>query len=253
VLAMDNPWQNQPRQWLGVLFRKQLIRPFFDSALVPGTKQEKFAEKLGFNRNSIYRNLFSIDKNIFTNSKSINRQPSQSFLFVGRLIPDKGFDVLLNAYQKYASSVESPWDLKIVGTGPLKELCSNMQGVSYIGFLSHIDLIKLYQNSNCLLLPSRHEPWGIVLQEAASQGLPIIATANVGAVGDLLVDQFNGFVISKSSVKKIYNSLISMHNLSYEQHAKLSMGSFELSKNYEVCTFAERVEEIYKKNFTYSG
>jgi hypothetical protein len=70
VLAMDNPWQNQPRQWLGVLFRKQLIRPFFDSALVPGTKQEKFAEKLGFKRNSIYRNLFSIDKNIFTKSKA---------------------------------------------------------------------------------------------------------------------------------------------------------------------------------------
>ena len=253
VLAMDNPWQNRPRQWLGIIFRKQLIKPYFDVAFVPGSKQEKFAQKLGFKKSAIYRNLFSIDKVIYANLPQLQELSSRSFLYVGRLIPEKGFDILLKAYKMYSDSVENPWGLNIVGTGPLMNASQSETTVKYLGFLGHSDLVKLYRNSNCLLLPSRREPWGIVMQEAASQGLPMIATKIVGAVGDLLVDQYNGTVISKCSIKKLQKSLTDMHKLTVEQRTKFRLASLALSKKYETHTFAERVEEMAKRNLASNG
>ena len=56
------------------------------------------------------------------------------------------------------------------------------------------DLIKEFQTASCFLCPSIFEPWGLVVNEALSASLPVIATKEVGATFDLIKDKKTGFI-----------------------------------------------------------
>src|SRR5207247_1728955 len=61
------------------------------------------------------------------------------------------------------------------------------------GQVARNDLPALYAQADCLVLPSRSEPWGMVLNEAAAARLPIVATESVGAGYDLIEEGVNGY------------------------------------------------------------
>lgn len=107
-------------------------------------------------------------------------------LFVGRLVAVKGLDVLLEAFAKVV--LDRPnWDLVIAGQGPLEtELRSSLpkslgNRIRWTGFIDHDLLPRLYAACDAFVLPSRSEPWGVVLTEAVASGLPFVATDVVGA------------------------------------------------------------------------
>jgi glycosyltransferase involved in cell wall biosynthesis len=93
-------------------------------------------------------------------------------LSVGRDVPEKGFDTLA------AACVESGVRLETVRGG-----------------LSEDELARRYAQADIFALLSRHEPWGVVVNEAAASGLPLVLSARVGAAHDLLRDGENGFLV----------------------------------------------------------
>jgi glycosyltransferase involved in cell wall biosynthesis len=93
-------------------------------------------------------------------------------LSVGRDVPDKGFDVLRRA------AAEAGVRLDVVTGG-----CSEEQ------------LAQRYVDADVFALLSRHEPWGVVVNEAAASGLPLVLSDRVGAAYDLLRDGENGFLV----------------------------------------------------------
>jgi glycosyltransferase involved in cell wall biosynthesis len=126
-------------------------------------------------------------------------------LYAGRLVPEKGVGVLLDAW----SNVQSNVTLVIVGDGPLADAARATPRVRLLGPLPRDDLPVAYAAAELALLPSIptarfREPWGLVCNEAMHQGRPVIATTAVGAVaGGLVRDQVNGVVVAPADARAL--------------------------------------------------
>jgi glycosyltransferase involved in cell wall biosynthesis len=109
-------------------------------------------------------------------------------LYVGRLVPEKGIDVLARAWP----AVRSPATLVVIGDGPLGGRLGPLPRTRVLGVLARDQLPAAYGAASFALLPSIptarfREPWGLVCNEAMDQGRPVIATTAVGAVAGGLV------------------------------------------------------------------
>ncbi len=98
-------------------------------------------------------------------------------LSVGRPVAEKGFDILTAACAAAAVRLE-------LVTGGVAE----------------DELAQIYVDADIFALLSRHEPWGVVVNEAAASGLPLVLSDQVGAAADLVRDGENGFIVPDGDV-----------------------------------------------------
>jgi glycosyltransferase involved in cell wall biosynthesis len=129
-----------------------------------------------------------------------------TFLYVGRLDPEKGLDVLLRAFG------DVPGRLVLVGTGSEEaRLHQHADGrVRFAGALPQEEVVAAYAAADVFVLPSRSEPWGMVLNEAAAAGLPLVATEDVGAARDLIEDGQSGFRVPAGDEAALARALRSL-------------------------------------------
>ena len=105
-------------------------------------------------------------------------------LSVGRDVPEKAFDVLRDAAGRAGTNVAIA-----------------------MGGLDEEELAQCYVDADVFALLSRHEPWGVVVNEAAASGLPLVLSDRVGAAHDLLRDGENGFIVPAEDVAAAASAL----------------------------------------------
>jgi glycosyltransferase involved in cell wall biosynthesis len=134
-------------------------------------------------------------------------------LFVGRLVYQKGGDILLDALAKVK---DHDWELSIVGDGPRRPDWENQADklgikdrVHFRGWLDKADLLKQYQKANIFVLPSRHEGMPNVVLEAMGCGLPVIATRIAGSE-DLVLDGTTGYLINPDNPQELSEALLKL-------------------------------------------
>jgi len=138
-------------------------------------------------------------------------------LYVGRLEESKGVGFLIDAF---ASLPRQGVILVVAGTGstaPDLERVAEERGVidrvRFAGYIPPEETIPYYAIATVLVLPSvsmptGKEPWGLVVNEAFNQGVPVIATETVGAAaGGLVQDGVNGFVVPERDSAAIARAL----------------------------------------------
>jgi glycosyltransferase involved in cell wall biosynthesis len=123
-------------------------------------------------------------------------------LSVARLAPEKGLDVLVRAI---AETGEERIRLVLAGDGPersrLLELAKQLDvRLTMCGDLTEEELAAQYAASDVFALLSLQEPWGVVVNEAAASGLPLVLSDRVGAAYDLLRDGENGYLVPAGDV-----------------------------------------------------
>jgi glycosyltransferase involved in cell wall biosynthesis len=106
-------------------------------------------------------------------------------LFVGKMEERKGLDILIGALQRLAGLNGSAVDLVCAGDGPMLPLLLG-SAPEHVRFqwLGHVDREQLweeYREADCLVLPTRHDPWGFVTNESMSAGTPVLATKQAGS------------------------------------------------------------------------
>ena len=120
-------------------------------------------------------------------------------LLIGSDWKRKGLDTLLAATAALPSELQSRLAVRVVG---LKELPSELEGVAaigpsadftYLGFLQPDDVRNELRSADVLVVPSRYDGWAVVVEEAMAEGTPVIASDQVGAAADLVVDGYSGF------------------------------------------------------------
>ena len=131
-----------------------------------------------------------------------------TFFFCGQMIRRKGIDLLLAAFDGLvAKGIEAR--LLLVGReADLRELLATVSSaarsrICYKGFQSPDQLPKYFSQSDVFILPSRHDGWGVVINQALGAGLPIISSDAVGAGLDLVEHGVNGLRFSSGDVKDL--------------------------------------------------
>jgi glycosyltransferase involved in cell wall biosynthesis len=123
-----------------------------------------------------------------------------TFLFCGQMIPRKGIDVLLTAFDDL---VKDQIDAELLLAGREADLPQFLSAVSeatrsrihFDGFLAPDNLPELMQRADVFVLPSRHDGWGVVVNQAAAAGLPLLVSDAVGARVELVEEGLNGFIV----------------------------------------------------------
>jgi glycosyltransferase involved in cell wall biosynthesis len=177
---------------------------------------------------------------------------SVNLILAGKLILRKGIDIALLAMVELRRRMGQDCPvLNIYGDGPRKEFLTEMASVlelddlvSFHGF--QLEVLERCPSTDVLIMPSRNEASPLVVLEAMSRGMPIVAT-DVGDVTEMLPDERYGRVIPPDSVVALAEAIQSLladiaegkfnPNLLIERHR--SLYSFE--------TWAERIEEVYKQ------
>lgn len=236
IVVMDHQWHGTPKQWAGRLARRFIIEPAFDAALLPGDEQAVFARHLGFEQHEIIFAMNTCDDSFFTGPQP---ELHDRFLFAGRLVDTKGVDVLAQAYAAYRASVPDPWPLTIVGTGHMSTLFDGIDGVTFTGFLSPDELPPIMAEAGCFVLPSRFEPWGVVIHEAAASGLPVVCSSACGAASRLVLDGYNGRVVAPGDAEHLAQAMAWVADASPERRRRMGVASTELARQYTPTRWAE--------------
>jgi glycosyltransferase involved in cell wall biosynthesis len=157
------------------------------------------------------------------------------YLFVGRLIERKGLDVLVEAFGRVEDG-----ELRIVGDGPLREMVEAAAArdprIRLIGHAAGDELARAYRDADVLVVPSRYEAWGLVVHEGLAYGLPVVATDQVGAAGDLIEADVNGYVVAAGSAEELGQAMTAVARWTparYEEAARCSaerLASFSVER-----------------------
>jgi glycosyltransferase involved in cell wall biosynthesis len=155
------------------------------SVLAVGSAARESALARGASQVRIFANTIDVDRWI-ERADALPRSEHDGVLVlsVGRAVPEKGFDILSAACAAAGVRLETV-------TGGLPE----------------DDLARRYGEADVFALLSRHEPWGVVVNEAAASGLPLVLSDRVGAAYDLLRDGENGFLVPAENVDAAASAL----------------------------------------------
>lgn len=215
------------RTFLKKFIKRIYLKPIIKrtSANLPtGTLAKEYLISYGANPNSIFFfpntvdvSYFEKESNKWKNSKEIIKKEygiftNYTITFVGRLVPVKGIETLIEAFYKL-SQKRNDLSLLIVGDGYLKEklekyvLDKNIKNIFFLGFIEQDILPKIYAISDIFVLPSLNEPWGAVVCEAMSAKLPLILSDKVGAGKDMLIEGKNGYYFKAGDSNSLYDSL----------------------------------------------
>lgn len=172
---------------------------------------------------------------------------SPVLLYVGKLLRDKGILELLDAFDLLSERVSSIPYLILVGNG---ELFAEARARSHknphiipVGFKNQAELRFYYALCDLLILPSHHETWGLVVNEAMAAGKAVIVSNKVGCWPDLVEDRKIGRVFMAGDVQSLLSTLIECLR---DPEQLIAMGQAGLSKidSFSYQMNMERIVEI---------
>ncbi|MEA2311721.1 MAG: hypothetical protein QOE28_1689, partial [Solirubrobacteraceae bacterium] len=144
------------------------------------------------------------------------RAPFQA-VFAGRMAREKGVCVLLEAWRDAGFTAAPPTALIMVGDGPIRARAVAAGAVHAVGAATPAELRNFYAGSDVVVVPSIptrdfREPWGLVVNEAFDQGVPVIATDAVGAAaGGLVQHERTGLVVPAGDPGALAAALRRLH------------------------------------------
>jgi glycosyltransferase involved in cell wall biosynthesis len=186
-------------------FKSRLKRLFVSrvaTAFPSGALHERLLDSLGF-AGKRYRTggVGILDRKGYA---PLCRPFGSSFLYVGRLAPEKNLRFLVEAFN------ESPGlTLTLVGSGPdAREL--RQMALGNIAFREHVpnqEIGAVYLDHDVFVLPSLSEPWGLVVEEALHYGLPVLLSRAVGCHTELVAEEMSGLVFDPYDKKSLISAL----------------------------------------------
>ena len=206
-------WQRRTRFLLGR----------FDAWLSVGALAHEYLEHFGARTDRVFDSPHAVDNAFFAREAAafagaeLRAEARRGWgiaedafvaLFVGKLVPDKRpFDVIEAIHAMSAECV-----FLVAGSGPLESQCreeARRKSVSAVwrGFQNQGELGRAYAISDCLVLPSERETWGLVVNEALATGLPCVVSDGVGCALDLIAPGETGEVFPAGDVGVLASEL----------------------------------------------
>jgi len=239
------------------------IKKHFISAasswLSTGKESDNYLLKYGADWKKIYHYPFSSIRKDEIMNEPLTKRKKESLkkklginyeylvLGVGRFIPLKNYELLLNNWEKVDSNVM----LCLIGGGPeeerYKKIISNkrLKNVKILSFKEKEELNNYYLSADIFIHPTSSDVWGLVINEALAFGLPIITTDDCIAGVELIENNINGFVTPSSRFDLMLANLNLLIN-DEELRKKIHQNNLLEANNYTIEKMAKRHIEIFK-------
>ncbi|MBI3966793.1 MAG: glycosyltransferase family 4 protein [Chloroflexi bacterium] len=172
--------------------------------------------------------------------------------YVGRIVPEKGIDVLLDAIATVVRQ-HGPMRFVFAGTGPHLErarehaLQLGLDGnVQFAGFISDKDRDAFYREASVAVIPSLYEPFGIVALEAMAARVPVVAS-RVGGLAEVIHDESDGLLVEPGDATALGASIVRTLTETAETAARVER-AFELVKTeFTWDAIAQRTRFVYDR------
>lgn len=240
ILTCDTHWKGTLKQYVATVLSRIFLLNKFSHAWVPGRVQENYVRKLGFTPAQIKKGFYCCNLNTFNAlyariGEERARQFPKKFLYVGRYYEFKGIRDLWQAFASLYEEGLTDWELWCLGTGDIEPI--QHPAIRHFGFVQPHELEPIIRDCGVFVLPSHFEPWGVVAQEYAAAGFPLLLSSEVGAAETFLEDGKNGFLFEsananalKATLKKIMNlhskDLLLMSEISHTLAQRISPASW---------------------------
>ncbi len=204
------------------------------AVIVPGKSSFDYVRGYSVPEDVIFTAPNAVDTELFAQGADAARQdaasrreelglPPRFFVYVGRLVPEKGVFELLQAYGTLSPDLQEQVGLVFVGDGAARAILTQnaATGVQFKGFAQRDQLSNYYGLADAFVFPTHSDPWGLVVNEAMACRLPIIASNAAGCVADLVADGWNGRVVNSQSVEELASA---MTELARDSELRATMG-----------------------------
>lgn len=248
VVAMsDTPWYGTFKQKINTILSPFHVKKAFTHLWVAGLYQYDYARKLGFANDKIIYNCLSANTDLFAAidiKKKIEKFP-KNFLYIGRYTEVKGLRNLMIAWS--AIEDKKGWTFTLIGNGEMREELIKDGNFIVKDYLHQDELVKELAETGCFVLPSLHEPWALVLHEAAAAGIPIICTKTCGAAPHFVIDHYNGFKVENDSIASLTEAMKKIIETEVSELVEYSYNSRKLSTAISPAKSAANLMQLVKK------
>src|SRR6266550_2214129 len=262
IVMSESARQDEPRTRWKEMIKRRIVN-LYSAALVGGQRHVEYLVELGMPVDRIFSGYDVVDNKYFCqraeevrSQKSEVREkyrlPENYFLASARFIEKKNLPRLIRAYAEYRETPElsgsAPWDLVLLGDGPLRETLNSQLStlnlhphVHLSGFKRYDELPVYYALAKAFVHASTTEQWGLVVNEAVASGLPVIVSDRCGCVPELV--NGNGFTFDPFDEQELVERLSQIASLSDDERKSLSDASYGISANFAPKRFGEGLEQ----------
>jgi len=253
LLWVESTERDQRRGYAGVEHLKRRFIQLSDGFVVPGRSSAAYVRSFGVADELIFHAPNAVDNDFFS-ARAMRESartpqdglPRKFFLYVGRLIKEKGLFDLLEAYGRLPGELRDEFGLVIAGGGgcrpELELLASRIADgrVVFTGFLQKEQLAALYGKAYAMVFPTHSDTWGLVVNEALASGLPVVVADVAGCSADLVEDGWNGRLVPSQSVEQLIQAMASLAR-DERLRNKMSVNAREKIRHYSPEACAEGI------------
>ena len=190
---------------------------YLDDVVMVNKELQEFYQKK-FSKYGLKCRVRYIPNYIEDVSKTTTKYDNRNLIAVGRLEAVKGFDDLIKVYKLVNLKMQNT-SLTLVGDGKEKNTLFEsvvkndlFSKVKMPGYLLQEDIDKLYNNSCLYIMTSHSESFGLVMLEAMSHGLPVVAFSTAEGARELVEDGYNGYLINNRNEFEMADKIIELLN-----------------------------------------
>lgn len=182
---------------------KRLYMSRISKVYASGRAQQRLVEGLGYSRKVVITKGVGIF-NYGTQPNYEERAEVKRFIYVGRLTAVKNLKFLIEVFNEIPQ-----YELTIVGFGELEESLKSIarDNIRFTGAVENHKLKDVYRAHDVFILPSYSEPWGLVVEEALNNGLPVLVSDKVGCADEIIREGENGFIFPHNDKAALLNSI----------------------------------------------
>ncbi len=207
----------QPRSLAGIAGALPLRRIYrgADAVATYGPHVSAYVSARG--ARNVYEAPQAVDNDFWSTEVSGTRYAAFQAVFTGRLHREKGLGALVEAWHESGLDDQGA-TLVLVGPGPERARAGATRTMRFVGPATPVEVRNFYGGADVVVVPSIptrtfREPWGLVVNEAMNQGLPVIASDAVGAVaGGLVHHERNGLVVPAGDPGALARAIRRLHD-----------------------------------------
>jgi glycosyltransferase involved in cell wall biosynthesis len=170
--------------WFPNLYQR-LLYPLVNHFVAFSPKAKRYLLRRGVDINQITTEIQSMPASLLGDldvaPNEVEEEAETVIFTLAYLRPGKGIDTLISAYERIATNETH---LVIAGDGPaeeqLRDMATGRTDITFTGFVSGEEKWSYYAAADVFVLPTRHDAWGLVINEAMYYGLPVVTTTAAG-------------------------------------------------------------------------